>query len=418
MKSEQDLNHLKALRNGFCKTKKHKNFLNDCYYFIVNPWCSLKKLKLKLALLRKKSLLKKKFTEKKLSLHSSDHIYACIRITGGIGDVVCITRWLAQLKHHFGENLVIDVFFNSPDLVEFILNAAGVRSIFSDLIFRRVRSQYDISISVNQFITFNWDCCKIQHIFSINPDFIVFAATVEKSLLPYKKYINFHPALDGLFSDKAVEKNFNRKNFLSLISGFNTPSTYLDIKLPDEDQLMKYGLVSKKYITIHDGWDKNFKMTSCNIRPTKSYPMEFFSSVITRIKKCYPEIKIVQIGSNVGSDIFGVDMNLKGQLGLNHSALVLKNSLLHIDTESGLVHMATSLGVLCVVIFGPTNFEFYAYQENKNIKPEICGNCMWVTDSWMEKCPLGYTSAVCTHSIAPEQVFKEVSEILDDLIMA
>lgn len=414
MKSAPDLESLKIQRSEFCIVKRRKSFLNSCCYPILHPWAYLKKLWHKLTLLRKKSLLQKQFVEKKLTLHASDHIYICIRITGGIGDVVCITRWIAQLKHRFGESLVIDVFFTSPDLVNFILEAGGVRSIFSDLIFRRVSPQYDISISVNQFITFNWCSCKIQHIFSVNPDLIAFAATVEKSLLPYRNYIASHPALDGIFSDQAVKRNLNRKDFLSLMSGFNRPSTYLDIKLPDDGQLNKYSLSPKQYITVHDGWDKNFKMSCSNIRPTKSYPTEYFSSVITYIKKKYPKVKIVQIGGQVGSDILGVDINLKGQLSLHQSALVLKHSLLHIDTESGLVHMATSIGVLCVVIFGPTNYDYYSYPENKNIKPESCGNCMWVTDSWMEKCPLGYSSAQCTSSIAPEQVLKKVSEILDD----
>ncbi|PPD36144.1 MAG: hypothetical protein CTY18_05680 [Methylomonas sp.] len=416
MKSEQNLQNLKVLRAQAVKIKINKSFLASCYRFVQNPGYHIKKLCQRLSLHRKKVVLKKQFNEKKLELHSNDRIFACIRITGGIGDVVCITRWVAQLKHSFGEALVIDIFFVSPEIADFILEAAGVRNVFSDLIFRRVSPLYDICMLVNQFVTINWSYCKVEHICSINPGLLAFAAKVETSLMPYRKYIDLHPALDGLFADQAVKQNLNRKDFLSLMSGFDSPSPYLNIKLPDNGLLIKYGLIPKKYITIHDGWDKNFKLTDYNVRPTKSYPSKYFITIIELIKNAYPEIKIVQLGGNVGSNIMGVDINLRGKLNLDCSAFILKSSLCHIDTESGLVHLATSLGVKCVVIFGPTNYEFYAYERNQNIIPDICGNCMWVTDSWMEKCPIGYFSAKCTDSTKPEKVFKAVSKVLEEKV--
>ncbi len=172
------------------------------------------------------------------------------------------------------------------------------------------------------------------------------------------------------------------------------------------------GLNDSEYITIHDGWDIN--ICKASVRPTKSYPIDLFAKVIILIKNQYPSIKIVQVGSTIGSDIAGVDINLRGATSLAQCALILNQAKAHIDTESGLVHLATSLGTSCVVMFGPTNISYYGYPENKNIKPKGCWNCMHVTDTWMESCPLNYTTLKCVPSILPNEILAAMSEIISN----
>jgi len=425
MKNEQSLNELKIFRERSCdefnhlsseqKSKRVFFYLNSVFFILKKLY---KKVLLEIKLYKKlksefiKYSLKQEFDKKKLFSSSTNSIFVCISITGGIGDVICIARWIRQVKKHFGKLIVIDVFFTSPEMTRFILQPIGVRDVFSDLIFRRSSSTYDAVFTVNQFVISHDSKFKTERIKSIVPEFIYFIKDINKSLIPYKKYIDYHPKLDGLFADLVVEQGLTRKDFLSIISGFPSPVSLLPFELPNKLFLQEIGLNDSQYITIHDGWDANIKNTST--RPTKSYPIDLFSNAISLIKYQYPSIKIVQVGSNTGSVIAGIDMNLRGSTSLAQCALIIKQSKAHIDTESGLVHLATSLGTSCVVMFGPTNISYYGYPENRNIEPKKCGNCMHVKDTWMQSCPLNYTTLQCVPSISPNEILMAVSEIISN----
>jgi hypothetical protein len=425
MSNEQSLRKLKIFRELSCnaanhqrnqkKIKKEGAYINLVFFILIKLY---KKLLLELKLYRKLRLelkkysLKQEFDKKKLFSDSSSSIFICISITGGIGDVISIARWIRQVKEHFGMSIIIDAFFTSPEMIRFILQPIGVRDVFSDLIFRRSSSAYDAVLTVNQFVISHESKFKMERILSIIPEFNYFIKDINKSLIPYQKYINYHPELDGLFADLLVEQGLTRKDFLSVISGFDAPNSKLPFELPDELFLKEIGLNDSQYITIHDGWEVNVKQTS--VRSTKSYPVDLFARAIVLIKKQYPSIKIVQVGSNTDYVIEGVDINLLELTNLAQCALILKQAKAHIDTESGLVHLATSLGTSCVVMFGPTNISYYGYAENKNIKPKECGNCMHVTDTWMESCPLNYTPIKCMPSILPNEILMAMSEIISN----
>ena len=425
MSNEQSLRELKIFRERSCngsnrQSSQHQLKKGRVYLKLV--FFTLKKLSKKIRLEfklykklqseLKKHSLKQEFDKKKLFSESTNSIYICISITGGIGDVICIARWIRQVKKHFGMLIIIDVFFTSPEMTRFILQPIGVRDVFSDLLFRRSCSAYDAVFTVNQFVLSHESKFKTERILSIIPEFIYFIKDINKSLIPYQKYIDYHPTLDGLFADLVVEQGLTRKDFLSAISGFTPPDSALPLELTDELFLKEIGLNDSQYITIHDGWDANIKKAS--VRPTKSYPVDLFAEAINLIKNQYPNIKIVQVGSNTGSAIVGIDINLRGFTSLAQCALILKQAKAHIDTESGLVHLATSLGTSCVVMFGPTNISYYGYPENKNIKPKECWNCMHVTDTWMESCPLNYTTLKCVPSILPNEILMAMSEIISN----
>ena len=395
MPSKKSLSELKKFRELSCNPDHNQNnelkawersvYLMSALYILKKIY---KKLRLEFKLYKKlqsqynKYLLRQEFNKKKLFSESKKSIFICISITGGIGDVICIARWISQVKKNFGKLVTIDVFFTSPEMTRFILQSGGVRDVFSDLIFRRSSSYYDAAFTVNQFVISHESKFKTEHILSIAPKFIDFVKEINKSLMPYQNYIDFHPTLDGLFADLLVEKGLSRKDFLSSISGFNSPDSFMPIQLPDERFLKEIGLNAIPYITVHDGWDSN--LTKASVRPTKSYPIDLYAEAVALIKNQYPNIKIVQLGNNTGSVIAGVDINLRESTSLDQCALILKHAKVHIDCESGLVHLATSLGTSCVVMFGPTNLSYYGYAENKNLSPKECGNCMHVTNTWME----------------------------------
>lgn len=413
MESKSFLNELKIYREQTFSPSYHNvrvRKLKSNSIKIFSLFGEIQKLTKKLRLEFKKRALISKFYLTEPFKATDNTIYLAIRITGGIGDVVCIARWIKQIKQRFSESIVIDVFFTSPEMTRFILLSVGVRDVLSDIVFRRLSPSYDVYLMVNQFIIPCDFEFKYKHIISIAPGLIPLINNIIDSQVPYQKYIDYHPRLDGLFADLVVGQGLSRKDFLSVISGFERPSPYLPIKLPDCAFPEELGLSEKQYITVHDGWDANFKMEA--VRPTKSFPLDLINKAIFLIKKIYPHIKVVQLGGNTGQIIAGVDVNLRGKISLDQSALVLRRAVAHVDSESGLVHLATSLGTPCIVIFGSTNSGYYGYQENYNIKPKECGNCMWVTDTWMESCPLQFKKPKCTQSIMPSDIVDGLDSVL------
>jgi ADP-heptose:LPS heptosyltransferase len=111
-----------------------------------------------------------------------------------------------------------------------------------------------------------------------------------------------------------------------------------------------------------------------------------------------------------------VHVNLKNKLKFMESVSVLAGSCLHVDTESGLVHAAACLGVRSVVMFGPTNVDWFGYSQNINVAPKQCGNCWWASDSWMDICVMGHEPAICTSrsSISPVEVARRAVSALRD----
>jgi heptosyltransferase-2 len=92
-----------------------------------------------------------------------------------------------------------------------------------------------------------------------------------------------------------------------------------------------------------------------------------------------------------------------GQLPLMQTAALLQRCRLLLCNDSGLMHMATALGVPVVAVFGPTvkAFGFYPFQAVAEVvsHPLSCRPC---TTKGSHRCPRGHHD--CMRRIAPEQV--------------
>jgi ADP-heptose:LPS heptosyltransferase len=84
--------------------------------------------------------------------------------------------------------------------------------------------------------------------------------------------------------------------------------------------------------------------------------------------------------------------------------------MLHIDNEGGLVHIAACLGTTSVVIFGPTSADYFAYLDNINVRPPVCGDCWWTTKNWMDICPLGHKQPLCMYEQTPLAIMNAISQ--------
>jgi len=201
-----------------------------------------------------------------------------------------------------------------------------------------------------------------------------------------------HPARDNHLARHALGLKLNRMSLGYAMLGIAKGADRLGLAV-SEGGLSKFGLRAGGYVTVHNGFDEN--MVVLGRRSTKIYPG--FAQVVARLRRDLPHLRIVQLGVPATSRaIAGVDVGLIGQTSLAEAAALIKHAAWHIDVESGLVHLARCFGTSCTVIFGPTSVAYFGYKENDNIAPSACGDCWWLTETWMAKCPKGHAVPVCT----------------------
>jgi ADP-heptose:LPS heptosyltransferase len=167
------------------------------------------------------------------------------------------------------------------------------------------------------------------------------------------------------------------------------------------------------YITIHDGFDLN-NSHAVSDRATKTWRLEGWNELVRLIRHSYPEMGIIQVGSKTSRIISGTTKSLVNQTTLPEVFDTISRAKIHIDADSGLVHAATTMGVPCVTMFGPTPDSFYGHKQNVNISSrESCsGGCFHLTENWMDKCPLGYKSPKCMDDIDAAVVMDAVVGLL------
>ncbi len=146
----------------------------------------------------------------------------------------------------------------------------------------------------------------------------------------------------------------------------------------------------------------------------KSWPKERFEALIVLLKEAYPSIEIVQLGAEETKPLVGVDRCILGEpYGLVRE--ILAHSLLHIDVEGGLVHFATQLGTKCIVLFGPTEVEFFGYPQNINVRAGNCHGCCHLYPQAYNCCARGMEEPECMYSITPEMVMEHVKAYIGTL---
>ena len=333
-----------------------------------------------------------------------------------------------------GNKIVFDIFYRSPNSIEFItFSQPHIRRVLNLFNHACLHKFYDIDLRLNTFFMeeeINESSCK--KLSDKFPAVLKIIENIKTNQVPIERYIKTRPFSEGILSDVVTAMRLSRTSYLNYIAGIgmnynftnndfnigngkdthklNKPNwieTRLNIAI-DSTATTKFNLKGVKFITIHDGWDENTKIAGKI--STKSYPPKKWTELIRLLKQeipCYTTVQLGGLGN--GSDIEGVDLNLRGKTSLKEAVSILSESSLHIDTDSGLVHIATSLGTKCVVLFGPTNIEYCSYGENINISSGVCGNCWWATDGWMNTCPRGLQAAECMESIEPAIIIEKIS---------
>jgi len=206
-------------------------------------------------------------------------------------------------------------------------------------------------------------------------------------------------------------------NIKSILPFDRHSPTYMNWEWDSESRKLfsDIGLENKRYITISTGIEN-----SNTVNNPKLWRTEYYNKLISLIKAKYPKITIVSIGQNYNfGKIENADIDLVGKTTISNLKAILKNSLLHIGVEGGLVHLNHFLGGKSCCLYGPTSIDFFGYDENinlqsKEISQQCLNGCEGVTTKWMAYGCLLAKEAVCMKTLYPEYVFEKISEYLGE----
>lgn len=155
--------------------------------------------------------------------------------------------------------------------------------------------------------------------------------------------------------------------------------------------LGRFGVCGRRFLTF----SKETK------QPVKGWREERFDTVVGWVAENYPELIAVELAAFTD---------------MEDRKILLKNSMLHIDTDSDNVHLRHALcGGPSIVVFGPTSAEFYGYSENHNITGRGCGHfCEGAAEAWDKRCLAGGAMPYCMETVTVEMVERHVREVLGE----
>ena len=343
--------------------------------------------------------VKELFKKQIINIQPSDRIALCI--LGGIGDICCNISFIKAFTSKLSNNIQIDIYSTiSPQTLKSLCYGINIQAMY-----------LDYKILCNEKYICVLKCCRFPEVEYINDELIN-----EKipTLLPIlEQYIYFQKEnyryfwngttddyLGNAYSMLHGLKRWQQADILHLLDV--DENIKIECELTADNVLQKFNLSGRKYITLQRGIGEKGEATRC-------WPLENYEKLATLLKQKYPDYILVQIGSETASAIKNTDIDLRGKTSFEEVKVLLRNAELHIDGEGGLVHLRHCLGGgKSVVIFGPTNKEFYGYDENINMQSPVCSGCEWLTMNWQDKCPKGCTMCERFSTITLEMVMNEI----------
>jgi hypothetical protein len=319
-------------------------------------------------------------------------------LTGGIGDTVVIARFMRDLVAA-APGTRFDVFMARPETASFVFDRVpGFRRAYHDALFEPLRREYPLALRANQTVVAYLDTIRWPELRD-SPALVAMLDRMRRARAEIEDFIGSHPYRDNCLARSVVFAGSSRRNGLHAMAGLQYGGDRMDIA-GDATAPARFNLAGARYVTVHNGFDPDF--TISGQRATKCYP--HFGRVVALLREQNPDLVFVQLGTSTSEPIAECDLNLIGRTGLAEVVALLGGAIAHIDNEGGLVHLAACLGVPAVVLFGPTPSDYFGYPGNINIDPAVCGDCWWLTRSWMSSCVKGYAVPRCLHEQKPEAV--------------
>lgn len=340
---------------------------------------------------------------------AQETLTVAVRMEGGIGDVLMSSVLVRALFDEL-QRCEIDVFYHQPDAARFVFSGARfVRHVYTASQFPSMERQYDIAVRTLQYTRYAVrDAAKLRR---VAPHFASRIDEVAGRFETVRGFADRQPSLDGMWGRFSVRVGRGALDSLAFLGGVDVSRDTELFLAPDPAAckllVERVGGMSQPYVTVHDGFDNSQNVAAG--AATKCWPLEHWQRFIALFKTQYPSLRVVQVGARKSRRIPGVDIDLVEQTTLPEAAWIVKHARLHIDTDSGIVHLARAVHTPALVLFGPTNPGYYGHASNTNISAGDCGDCWWSTPDWLARCPRGLARPACMEAITPERVMEHAA---------
>lgn len=337
-----------------------------------------------------------------------DILYISFYPTGGFGDYIISSKLLDEISQIVP--CKIDVYCENVTFGKAVYEGREKVEIFPINTFYSQMWKYDLALKVEHFIHIEKQ--NANKIAKINPIFMDKLNKLGHGYRTYYPDVEQQWFRENIHFRRCEIKGINRWTELSHEGIFKIEDQKIWIPMREEykKRLQELGLNEKKYITLNRGADSMGRSKM----QTKVWPLEHYNDFVVLFKNQYPDIEIVQVGASGNAKIRGVDKYILGE-SLEVTKWILKGSILHLDCEGGLVHLATQLDTKCAVVFGPTPKHFYEYPQNINMVYEGCNNCMGTHPEWAFECYKGLSEPECMYKVTPEIVMKNIKSYMDSI---
>ena len=332
-----------------------------------------------------------------------------VHIKGGIGDV-CMTRVFIKKLRETLPNARIYFAYDHQNIVDMVFSDGLIDGFVST---KYHPENFDLVICGCHFLMF--EHYNRQRLEQLAPQFIPAFEQGLSVQACFKQFAQYTPYLDGQLAEIAIAHGGSRITNLGWFTGLdvhqNDPAPIsLDSSISSQ-VLTRLGLVNQSYVTIHDGLNLNTDFSQGNL--TRNWPKSNWKELAHLLKQQFPHIKIVQLGNKTSEPFDFVDICLVGKTTVADLPYVLQQARLHLDGESGMVHLANLTQTPCVVLYGPSRAAYLGYARNTNLQAPFCGGCMNINKHWMTQCVLGYPpEKQCLASITPQQVLEAIKKHL------
>lgn len=337
-----------------------------------------------------------------------------ILATGGFGDMVIQKRFIMELIR-LVPKCIID-FYNIKAmyfLKYLYADCKNVNQVIPDLgsRYKENHKKYSLALTIEacHFINVDW-WKKTNYEMKENNLYQDFIRSIDKLRIETKTENVDISTPAHLTLIRRLYRGLNAYTGFNYNGAFAIKDKKVGIPLEREWEPLFQNLGLGRYITV------NFGNGDCadGRKIAKSWSKDKFEKFISIFKANYPEIEVLQLGAENSEKLMGIDRYILG-VDFRLSVHLLKNTMVHVDIEGGLVHIATQLGTKCVVLFGPTVKEYYGYEQNINIQAGKCHNC-WGIYSDVNMCARGMEEPECMYSITPVMVMDCIKEYMSTIL--
>lgn len=353
-----------------------------------------------------------------------------------VGDVVMALPTAAQLKNKYGDSIEISWVIKSSyagllennkfiDKIIYYEEFLGKYFRIIKEILRILNKKFDKEkykkIPIIEKILKKFPVSK--KIKSEKYDVVIdLQGSVESSLiaLSAQAQVNLTPN----FVNNGIERFYKRMETNNIcehrIEEYLETLKYLNVKkeskycygwnFDDNDNLS----IQKLYQSINIDYDVQYIILALTTQwQSKNYPLEHWAKIIDFLNKKNKSVIIVGTNSDknhieklkaiVSENSF---IDLCGKTNIRELVLLIKNAALVIAGDSGPMHIASSLNIPVISIFGPTNPQKWGPVGKNSIVLTIKENCKFC---YRTKCP---KNKDCLKSIKPELVICEIEKLL------